>query len=283
LDTLTDTLARHEALFSSASEGIVTINESNTIERFNPAAETLFGYTAAEIERRDFTLLLDESAGPVQGLASKLLQGDGAPNSVAREAMGRRKDGTVFPIEISLSMMNLGERNVFVAFVRDVSERKKVERMQAEFVSTVSHELRTPLTSIGGSLGLIAGGAAGEISDRAKRLVDIAHKNSQRLVRLVNDILDIEKLESGKMTFQFASVPVEEFLSQVIAANRGFGERHGVGIVLSGCAAEAVVRADADRLNQALTNLLSNAMKFSPPGGELAPVSTGHLGITWRA
>jgi PAS domain S-box-containing protein len=237
LDTLTDTLTRHEALFSSASDGIITINESNTIERVNPAAEALFGYAALEIQRRDFTILIDEPSDPAEGLARKLLIGSGAPDSIAREAIGRRKNGTTFPVEISLSAMHLGERTLFVAFVRDVSERKRVERMQAEFVSTVSHELRTPLTSIGGSLGLIAGGAAGEISERAKRLVEIAHKNTQRLIRLVNDILDIEKLQSGKMSFQFTSLPVDDFLAQVVAANRGFSERFGVEIALKGSGA----------------------------------------------
>ena len=162
--------------------------------------------------------------------------------------------------------MDLEDRRVFVAFIRDISERKKIERMQTEFVSTVSHELRTPLTSIGGALGLIAGGAAGEISAGAKRLIEIAHTNSQRLIRLVNDILDIEKLQSGRMVFLFAPVPVDEVIAQVIAANRPYAQGFGVEIRHIGEASDAIVNADTDRLNQAVTNLVSNAVKFSPAG-----------------
>jgi PAS domain S-box-containing protein len=277
---LSDALSRHEALFSSVSEGIITINESNTIERFNPAAEAMFGYSFSEVERRDFSMLLDEAVEPGGGsLARRLLSQPGGPRSIAREAVGRRKDGTLFPAELSLSIMLLGNRNVFVAFVRDISERKTVERMQAEFVSTVSHELRTPLTSIGGSLGLIVGGAAGDVGDRAKRLIGIAHTNTQRLIRLVNDILDIEKLQSGQMSFRFGPIDLDELVGQVIASNVGYAESFGVTVVYTGAPADGLIQADRDRLNQAITNLVSNAVKFSPPGGavEISAAARGSM------
>jgi PAS domain S-box-containing protein len=159
--------------------------------------------------------------------------------------------------------------NEVLAIVRDITERKHIERMKNEFVSTVSHELRTPLTSIRGSLGLIAGGVAGEVPERVKMMVDIAYKNSERLVRLINDILDIEKIESGNLRFDIQPLELRPLVAQAIEANRGFGQQLEVSFALSSAADDAWVSADGDRLTQAVTNLLSNAAKFSPPGAEV--------------
>jgi signal transduction histidine kinase len=141
--------------------------------------------------------------------------------------------------------------------------------MMDDFVANVSHELRTPLTSIAGSLGLLAGGASGPLPSPTARLVSIAHANAQRLVRLVNDILDIGKIESGTMTFDFAAVDLRAAAEQAIDANRGFAAVHDASIRLDALSSDCTVRADADRLVQVFTNLLSNAIKFSPDGHEV--------------
>ncbi|MEO8627563.1 MAG: PAS domain S-box protein, partial [Betaproteobacteria bacterium] len=118
------------------------------------------------------------------------------------EAVFRRADGSEFPVDATIQLVNRpGETPVLISIIRDATERKKVDRMKSEFISTVSHELRTPLTSIRGSLGLIVGGALGPVADQTLNLIRIAHSNSERLVRLINDILDIEKVESGSMRF----------------------------------------------------------------------------------
>jgi signal transduction histidine kinase len=153
--------------------------------------------------------------------------------------------------------------------LRYATERKRLDRLKDEFVSTVSHELRTPLTSIAGSLGLLAGKVAGILSEPATRLVEIAHGNSQRLVRLVDDILDIEKLESGRVVFDFRRVEVRSLVEQTVKSIRGFAEAHGVKIRIEEGSAVGEVRADTDRLAQVVTNLLSNAIKFSPADGEV--------------
>jgi len=153
--------------------------------------------------------------------------------------------------------------------LRYATERNRLEQLKDAFVSSVSHELRTPLTSIYGSLGLLVNGAVGKLPDRAARLLSIAHSNSERLVRLVNDILDIEKMESGHVVFNFTRVEIRSLVSQAIAANLGFAESLGVRIRLADASATGDVRADSDRLTQVVTNLLSNAIKFSPPGSEV--------------
>ncbi|MFQ5631138.1 MAG: response regulator, partial [bacterium] len=159
-----------------------------------------------------------------------------------------------------------GEDEV-VAIVRDITERKRVERMKNEFVSTVSHELRTPLTSIRGALGLITGGVAGELPSKARSLLDIAYNNSERLVRLINDILDIEKIESGMMNFKIEPMQLMPLVEQAVEANRAYGKEFGVRIAIEQSLSGIKVKADSDRLIQVMTNLLSNAVKFSPADG----------------
>jgi signal transduction histidine kinase len=161
------------------------------------------------------------------------------------------------------------EARGFLRAVRYAIERKRLERLKDEFVSTVSHELRTPLTSISGSLGLLMGNAAGNLPRPMARLLSIAYTNCQRLVRLVNDILDIEKMEAGRLVFNFSRVEVRELVVQAIEANRGFAEGYGVRIRLEATRAATEVRADPDRLAQVITNLLSNAIKFSPADNEV--------------
>ncbi len=175
------------------------------------------------------------------------------------------------PVFVSLTAMHDNtEINGFLAMITDISERKKIDRMKSEFISMVSHELRTPLTSIRGSLGLISGGAAGELPPKAKQLVDIAGKNSERLVRLINDILDVEKIEAGKMAFDIKPLPLSDLITQTLSANQGYAEQFKVSLKFINHAPAVMVEADKDRLEQVLTNLISNACKFSPEGGEVS-------------
>jgi signal transduction histidine kinase len=161
------------------------------------------------------------------------------------------------------------ETRALLRALRYAIERKRLDRMKDEFVATVSHELRTPLTSISASLGLLMGKAGANLPDAAVRLLAIAHTNSQRLVRLVNDILDIEKMESGRVVFKFGRVEVRPLIRRAIEANRGFAEAGGMRIRLEDACAVCDVRADPDRLAQVVTNLLSNAIRFSPADNEV--------------
>jgi CheY-like chemotaxis protein len=177
---------------------------------------------------------------------------------------------TEFPIEIGLYPIRNSEGPLVFSVIIDLSDRKRMDRLKDEFVSTVSHELRTPMTSIAGSLGLLIGGAAGALPEPAMRLIRIAQSNSQRLVRLINDILEIEKIESGKTAFKFKRLSTRALVERVIEANRGYADSFRVQIRLDADAATGEVYADPDRFAQVITNLLSNAIKFSPAGGEAA-------------
>lgn len=148
-------------------------------------------------------------------------------------------------------------------FSRDITERKEIDRMKNEFVSMVSHELRTPLTSIRGSLGLIASGKIETLSEKTQGLLEIANSNCIRLINLINDILDIEKIEAGKMNFEIKPVDLIPLIEQTIQANLQYAAKHNIGIKLSKEIEKIFVKADSERLMQVITNLLSNAIKFS--------------------
>lgn len=256
-----DQATRFAHLFDSVEDAIVIINTAGTIEAWNRGAQHLFGYTAEDIIGKDVRLLLPEpnASMPIEQF---LLYS----HRRSVELEGRHGSGRAVPIELSLREMLVEGNRLFSAVMRDISVRREVERMKSEFVSTISHELRTPLTSIAGSLTLISGGAAGEVTPKIGRLVGIARQNSERLIRLINDILDLEKAEAGKLEFQFSVRSLRTEVSSVAEFNRGFAQSLGVAIELEE-GDDAEVFIDSDRLTQVLTNLISNAAKFSPPGG----------------
>jgi PAS domain S-box-containing protein len=158
-----------------------------------------------------------------------------------------------------------GEIVGLVEVARDITEAKRQEQLKDEFIATVSHELRTPLTSIMGAIGLIVGHDAIVLPEKVTRMLTIALANCRRLVGIVNDILDIEKIGSGTMTFDSKPVEVRTLLGQAIQANQATAAQHGVCVRLDDASVECEVMADPDRLTQVITNLLSNAIKFSPP------------------
>ena len=162
-----------------------------------------------------------------------------------------------------------GQQSGAVVVLHDITERKQIEIMQRDFVSTVSHELRTPLTSITASLGLICGRVMGEVPEYLRELLEIAHQNSKRLSALIDDLLDIDKLYAGKMRFDMQAHPLQPLLEEALRNNQGYAESYSVSIEMDQCPAVAV-HVDAMRLEQVLSNLLSNAAKYSPAGETVA-------------
>jgi len=202
-----------------------------------------------------------ETSADLEGFIQKLLAG----HRGSRESFEQKfSDGRWVRIEERQT-----KSGGIISVLTDVTERKKLDMMKGEFISIVGHELRTPLTAIKGSLALLESRAAGELSAKAAAMINIAHKNSDRLVRLINDILDLQKIESGKMQFEFGNVAVETLLEQAVSANRSFAEGYDVGIELNEPPDSMLVLGDSDRLMQVMTNLLSNAVKFSPSGGTI--------------
>jgi len=252
--------------------GMVMTDSAGRILLANTETGRLFGYRQDELIGQTIEILLPERLrnGHSHYRAGFSRRPETRHLGKGRNLVGCHRDGTEFPIEIGLYPIRNSEGPLVLSVIIDLSDRKRMDRLKDEFVSTVSHELRTPMTSIAGSLGLLVGGAAGALPEPAMRLIRIAQSNSQRLVRLINDILDIEKIESGKTAFKFKRVSTRTLVEQVIEANRGYADSFRVQIRLDADAASGEVYADPDRLAQVITNLLSNAIKFSPAGDEVA-------------
>ena len=170
---------------------------------------------------------------------------------------------------------------VFVSVLRDITERKEVDRARMESVSVVSHELRTPLTSIKGALRLLQSGAAGVLEPGAAAIVDVADRNSERLLKVVNDILDFEKIRAGKMDINKRPVKLSDFIMDATTMNKGYGDEHQVKFVATGIENDAFVSGDSDRLMQVISNLMSNAVKYSPKNGTVV-VNLKDMGRKWR-
>ena len=254
-------------LLDNVVDAIVTIDEQGRIETFNHAAEAIFGYRQPEVAGQSITQL-------VPHLANDLLRQGCAINQLC-EMEGLRQDGECFPIELAMSQISHQGQRRFIAVIRDIAERKRTEQMKNEFISTVSHELRTPLTAIAGSLGLINGGALGAVPEQMQQMLEIAQSNSQRLRKLIDDLLDIDKLAAGKMRFDLQPLALRPLLEQALRSNQPYAEQYGVQLVLLP-GINCQVCADAQRLEQVLANLLANAAKFSAAGQsvELAAVPT---------
>ena len=265
---MTADAGRLKAIFDGTMDAIITLNPSGGVESLNKAAETMFGYTQTELEGRDISVVAPLAPG--EGLfLERLARHETLHTGRTCELEGRRNDGSSIPLDVNVGLMEQPDGAHVVAVMRDCTERKLAEQAKDEFVSTVSHELRTPLTSIAGSLGLLIGGAAGPLPPKAERLVGIAETNSRRLVRLINDILDIEKIESGAMQFSLRPIELGDLVGQAIDALSGLRAEYGVSFGYRRASAALMINGDADRLTQVVTNLLSNAAKFSPPGEQV--------------
>lgn len=258
---------RTRAVVDNIIDGIITFDDMGIIRSVNPAAQEIFDCASDAMIGQSVSMLVAET--PNNALSS---QQEADLTALSKrftgktlELEGRRANGALFPLELAVSEMDTQQGYLFVGIFRDISDRKEMDRLKREFVSTVSHELRTPLTAIQGALGLISGGAAGAVSSSASTLISIAEKNSKRLNNLVNDILDMEKIESGKIEYQFAEVALDRLIEQSIADNRPYGEKFRVSFKFIGVASETKVLADPARLQQVMANLLSNAAKFSLP------------------
>ncbi len=264
-----------KSIVSTMADGLIILDSDGGIRSLNPAAQRLFDYTAEELVGKHLNQLLPQLPDDTE---HRVLTANAGYRC---EVNAERKDGFPFSLELTFSEMPVDGSRMFTCLVRDISERKAMERMKNEFVSTVSHELRTPLTSIQGALGLILGGAAGDLPEKSIKLLTIANNNCKRLVRLINDILDIEKFEYGKMAFDIKPIEIVPLVRHCIEINQAYANEFGVTFVVTHEQARAVVLLDSDRFTQVLTNLLSNAAKFSHRGGQVE-VATSIIGQRLR-
>lgn len=249
----------NELILNSAGEGICGLDEQGNTTFINRAAAQMLGYSIAELHGKPFRIILNCNWAPIYAALK-----DGSVHH-ATDAVFWRKNGSTFPVDYIITPIIEQEKIVgAVVTFNDISERYRVERMKNEFISVVSHELRTPLTSIRGAMGLLAAGLLESNPEKAKRMLDIAVANTDRLVRLVNDILDLERMKSGQVTMRQQMFDLAELMVQASDTMRALAEKEGITLVVEPLSVQ--VWGDSDRIFQVLTNLLSNAIKFSERG-----------------
>lgn len=270
LESVRDNENRIKTIIETAQGAFIGVNFEGRITDWNTQAEKMLGWRREDILGQPLDTLLPERFKANISKAIQIFSSTGAANFINTqlERLVLTNDGRELPVEVRIGLVNTQKLKFFSAFLHDISERKQVERMKNEFISTASHELRTPLTAIYGALSLVNSGLVGELSPDAKELIGVSYRSAERLVRLVNDILDVEKIESRSMTYERVVQPVLPLLEQSIRATQAYADQYQVRFELvceSGQDAQASV--DADRVIQVMVNLLSNAAKFSPAGG----------------
>ncbi len=245
---------RQRDILDNILDPVLTLDAAGRVEELNRAALALVRLDGQAVA-------VGAPCGAVFGIELPALL-------ARRECQVQRNGGTGYAAEIGLSEWHDMGAVHYTVVLRDLTERRQIERMKDEFLATVSHELRTPLTSVMGALGLMAGGAAGALPTAALPLAEVARRNGERLGRLIDDILDLTKLEGDRMALHLRPQPIVPLLRECIAANQGYAQRAGVALSLDlpPDETDAEVELDADRFLQVMANLLSNAIKHSPQG-----------------
>ncbi len=273
--------------------GIITINQHGIIEFINPATERLFGYSMEEIIGQNVKMLMPEpySSKHDDYLKNYLKTGKSKIIDIGREAIGRRKNGTTFPIYLAVSELRLKQKRKFIGIITDITERKKTEqiliqakekaeesnRLKSEFLNIISHELRTPLTVMLGNLPLLSDVSDLPEPDEIVEIVEDIEDSSKHLLTLINDLLDISKIEAGKMKLTKESFSLNAlFKDMKIAA---LAEKKGLILELL-FDQNLTITADPVRLKQILFNLLGNAIKFTDKG-KISVKVTQEKGMTF--
>lgn len=263
-----------EIVLNGLDGGVIAFDPNKKLRLYNQVAKKWFANIESLKEsiqswQEDLPLLKTETKKPFSNNEYPLDLIFQGKKVKAMEAIVVDKNGKdrVLSIDGQLLTSEDGENLGAVIVCQDITERKEIDQMKNEFISTVSHELRTPLTSIRGSLGLITDGVMGEIPEKISSLLQIACNNSERLVRLINDILDTEKIESGKMVFHFARTDISKLIEQAVISNKSYADKYNVVYKITNLIPEVQTNIDPDRIRQVLDNLLSNAAKFSKSEG----------------
>ncbi|HEV8384160.1 MAG TPA: PAS domain S-box protein [Candidatus Acidoferrales bacterium] len=272
------------SVVQTANDAIISADHQGQITYFNSAAERIFGYAATEVIGEPLTVLMPKRFhdGHRAGFARYLSTGKAHVVGKTVELAGRRKDGTEFPLELSLAEWKTKDGVFFTGILSDITERKRAEdallktkneaergsKFKDQFLSTMSHELRTPLNAVLGFSELLADERYGKLNEKQYRYVGHIRTGGELLLNLINDILDLSKIEAGRLELGIEEVPVSAAFAEVLNALRPLAEKKSLHVTLGG-EAELLVRADAIRLKQILMNLVGNAIKFTPAGGHI--------------
>ncbi len=282
--SLKDTQSRVQFIMDNVVEGVITIDEDSRIESYNPAVGKIFGYDSFELLGQQITQLMPESYRDAHcnGVQRYLKTGNAKILGGSVEVEGLKKDGTVFPLEISLSEIDQKERALFIATMRDITDRKKAENLlirdkevaeaanhaKSEFLSRMSHELRTPMNAILGFGQLMELDADDPLSENHQERLNEILKAGNHLLELINEVLDLSRIEAGKLTLSIEDVDVREVLEETLTLILPMAEKKGISVKNS-IENRTFVRADRTKFKQVMLNLLSNAVKYNIENGSV--------------
>lgn len=254
-----------QTILSSAGEGIVELSPQGIVTYVNPGAMSMTGYDKQELLGQPFASVLAQESGPQ---FVEQMQKHAEVDRWSCELMMRRKNGDPFWVRVSANTIRDADWKPLglVLVTTDIMHLKELDRMKTEFVSMVSHELRTPLTSIKGYVSMLREGELGELTPEQLEFLDITLENADRLMGLINDLLDISRIESGRLRLSLSDFDFGDVIKAVRSDMRAMGETKQIKTIVEGSTGPVRVHADRDRVVQILANLLSNAYKYSPEG-----------------
>ncbi len=271
-----------DATENEMRDGLIVFNKSGAIESINPAAESISGYSSDEVTGKSVNMLIFENYQdkPGENLINLCASKTGI-NGIRRRVLGHRKDGSTFPVELSVSEMQVDKKQLFLGIIRDftmracieealISAREDAERAnlaKSEFMSIMSHELRTPLNAIIGFSEVIKQKIGGDLNEKQERYVDYILLHSQHLLTLINDVLDMTRIESGKMEMLIEKMPVQIAIDEILIVIKERAQKRNVVIKEEIEPQLDFIYADKQKFKQVLLNLLDNAVKFSKPEG----------------
>lgn len=267
---ITEEKAKDEAILASLGDGLIAAGSDGRIIMMNAQAEALLGIKASEAVGRDFSEIVpgcDEAHTPMPRAQQPLAACLELSRKTVSTAFYRRRDGSFFPAAITASPIQRAGRTLgAIQIFRDVTREKEVDRMKTEFISVVSHELRTPLTVIREGVSLVMDGVLGATTDEQRNFLLMALKDIDRLGRIINNLLDISKIEAGKVELRRAEIDLAEAADHVLETFAARARTAGLELRKDFSAAPLRVYADRDKLVQVFTNLVSNALKFTEKG-----------------
>jgi PAS domain S-box-containing protein len=275
---------KFRSVVQTAHDAIVSADSNGNITDFNRGAEAIFGYSAQEVIGKPLAVLMPDRFKELhqRGFNRYLETGEARVMGKTVELAAKRKDGTEFPVELSLSSWKARAGLFFTGVLSDITDRKRTEELlrhakeeaeraskfKDQFLSTMSHELRTPLNAVLGFSDLLSDERYGSLNDRQQRYVNHIHTGGKHLLRLISDILDLSKIEAGRMELCREDVTVASAFAEVISSLYPLAEKKSQKL-LQRVEPSLHVRADAMRFKQMLMNLAGNAIKFTPEGGRI--------------
>jgi PAS domain S-box-containing protein len=264
-DTLRERSQHLEQIMEATGDALLVLDKSGKVSRMNSRLREICGYSPEEILGRHYiNNILPHSDPGISVMIHDVMEGKSGYEN--QEAWLMNKQGRMLDVRLSIQAIPHGEGvDAVVCTLSDITHDKEKERIKDDFISTVSHELRTPLTSIHGTLKLVEGGVAGKLPERVQKLIKVAVNNSDRLSLLLNDLLDIQRLDAGRVEYEMSENNACEVVEEAVEASQGYATNYHVRLQLLNCL-DALIWTDRTRLIQVLFNLISNAIKFTPEG-----------------